>query len=56
MSHFKEYSELDALGLSELVRKKQVTPSEVVEAAIESIERVNPALNAVICKLYDSAL
>lgn len=56
MGHFKEYSELDALGISELVKAKQVTPLEVVEAAIENIERANPALNAVIYRLYDSAL
>ena len=45
----------DALGLADLVRRKEVTPSELVEIAIERIERVNPALNCVILKTYDLA-
>ncbi|HEY8572561.1 amidase [Phenylobacterium sp.] len=50
-----DYSEYDGLGLAELVRKKQVTPAELVEAAIERIERHNPTLNAVVYKGYDDA-
>lgn len=50
-----EYSDYDGLGLAELVRKKQVTPAELVEAAIERIERHNPTLNAVVFKGYDDA-
>lgn len=55
MSAFKEYDQHDALSLAELVTKKEVQPSELVEAAIQRIERFNPALNAVICELYDQA-
>lgn len=55
MSHFSEYPNYDGLGLAELVRNKDVTPVELVDAAIERIERFNPALNAVIYKLYDAA-
>src|ERR1700690_235093 len=50
-----EYSEYDGVGLAELVRKGQVTPAELVEAAIERIERHNGALNAVVYKAYDEA-
>ncbi len=50
-----DYSEYDGLGLAELVRSKQVTPGELVEAAIERIERHNPTLNAVVYKGYDDA-
>ncbi|HEY2483025.1 MAG TPA: amidase family protein, partial [Caulobacteraceae bacterium] len=32
-----------------------VSPAELVEAAIARIEALNPALNAVTCKLYDRA-
>jgi amidase len=39
-----------------LVRAKQVHPRELVEAAIERIERYNPQLNAVVHKMYDWAL
>jgi amidase len=50
-----DYSDYDGLGLAELVKTRQVTPSELVEAAIERIERHNPALNAVVYKGYDDA-
>jgi amidase len=51
----KELSNYDALGLAELVRQKQVSPLELVEAAIERIEHLNPKLNAVIHKRYETA-
>src|SRR6059036_2706297 len=52
---FPEYADHDGLGLAELVRSKEVTPAELVEAAIERIERQNPILNAVVYKAYDEA-
>jgi amidase len=53
MGGFAEYERYDALGLADLVRRKEVTPSELLEAAIERVEARNPAVNAVIMKLYD---
>lgn len=53
MSGFSEYGDYDGLGLAELVRKKEVKPSELVEEAIGRIEKVNPQINAVIHKMYD---
>ncbi|HXA37662.1 MAG TPA: amidase family protein [Phenylobacterium sp.] len=50
-----DYSDYDGLGLAELVAKRAVTPLELVEAAIERIERHNPVLNAVVYKGYDDA-
>src|SRR5258708_19903681 len=50
-----DYADYDGLGLAELVRKRAVTPAELVEAAIERIERHNPMLNAVVHKGYDDA-
>src|SRR3954470_15555302 len=50
-----DYSDYDGLGLAHLVASKQVTPAELVEAAIERIERHNPKLNAVVYKAYDEA-
>src|SRR5579859_412861 len=50
-----EYSDYDGLGLAELVAERAVTPSELVEAAIERIERHNPVVNAVVYKGYDDA-
>jgi amidase len=46
---------LDAVAQAELVRRGDATPSELVEAAIARLERVNPRLNAVIHPLYDKA-
>lgn len=46
---------LDCVALAELVRNKQVSPLELVNAAIERIERVNPRLNAIVLRMYDAA-
>jgi amidase len=35
---------LDAAAQAELVRKKQVKPSELLDAAIERIQRLNPQI------------
>jgi amidase len=50
-----EYAEFDGLGLADLVRRREASPAELVEAAIERIERHNPAINAVVHKAYDEA-
>jgi amidase/6-aminohexanoate-cyclic-dimer hydrolase len=55
MSGFPEYDEYDGLGLAQLVREGQVSAAELLEEAIARCERVNDALNAVVCKLYDEA-
>ena len=52
---FSEYSKHDGLGLAELVRKKKVSPAELVEEAISQIETHNPKINAVVHKLYERA-
>lgn len=46
---------LDATAQAELVRKGDVTPTELVESAIARIDKVNPQLNAVIHRLDDKA-
>jgi len=46
---------LDATAQAELVRQGRVQPIELVDAAIERIERLNPILNAVITPLFDRA-
>ena len=51
----KEFSSLDATALADLVRRKKVKSIELVEAAIERIERLNPTLNAVVTPMYDEA-
>ena len=50
-----ELSSLDAVATAGLVASKEISTREVIEAAIERIEQTNPALNAVITPLFDSA-
>ena len=50
-----ELAFLDATAQAELVKRKQVQPIELVDAAITRIERLNPALNAVITPMFESA-
>ncbi|MFT4934004.1 MAG: amidase [Pseudoalteromonas distincta] len=52
---FDEYAEHDGLGLAALVAKGDVSPAELVEAAIARVERHNGVLNAVVHKAYDEA-
>lgn len=55
MTGFAEYEQYDGLGLAELVRRGQVTPDELLDAAIERVEARNGAVNAVVSKAYDRA-
>jgi amidase len=50
-----ELARLDATAQADLVRRKEVKPQDLVDAAIARIERVNPELNAVITPLFDKA-
>jgi amidase len=50
-----DFFRLDATAQAELVRSRQVSPAELVEAAIARIERFNPALNAVVTPMYEEA-
>lgn len=55
MAVLGEYASTDALGLAELVRRRQVTPIDLIESAIARIESLNPRLNAVVHEVYDRA-
>lgn len=50
-----EFTNMDAIAQANLVHRKEVRPIELVEAAVERIERLNPKLNAVIHKMYEQA-
>ena len=52
---FREYASYDGIGLAELVRKKQVSASELLDEAIARTARVDPQINAVVVKHYDYA-
>jgi amidase len=44
----RDYVSYDALGLAELIAKREVTGAEVVSASLRAVERVNSAINAVV--------
>ena len=50
---FPEYDRLDATALAGLVARREVTASELLEAAIERAEARNPALNAIVARHDD---
>jgi amidase len=52
---FREYGSYDGIGLAELVRKKEVSASELLDEAIARTARVDPRINAVVVKHYDYA-
>ncbi len=49
------YLKADATELAEKLRQGDIHSRELVQLAIDEIERKNPALNAVIYKMYDEA-
>lgn len=52
---FPEYDSLDGLSLAVLVRSKQVSSAEVLDAALARINARNPRLNAIVRRLDDLA-
>jgi Asp-tRNA(Asn)/Glu-tRNA(Gln) amidotransferase A subunit family amidase len=46
-----DFDKYDGLGLAELIRRRDATPAECLEAAIARIEARNPALNAIVTRL-----
>jgi amidase/6-aminohexanoate-cyclic-dimer hydrolase len=53
MGGFAEFERYDGLGLAQLVRDKQVSAAELLDAAIERVESRNATVNAVCARLYD---
>jgi len=52
---FREYGNYDAVGLADLVRRKQVSPQELLDEAIARTAKVDPQINAVVVKHYEYA-
>ncbi len=50
-----DYINTDAVGLGELVKNKEVTPTELLDVALRRLERINPEINAVINLFEDLA-
>jgi len=55
MSGFDRYEDFDALGLADLVRRREVTAAELLDAAVERLEARNPSINAVNATWIDRA-
>src|SRR3990170_3071827 len=55
MSWPQDFDQYDGLGLAELVRRRALKAEELLEAAIARVEARNPAVNAVVTRLYDQA-
>jgi hypothetical protein len=45
----------DGMAQAEPLRRKEVSPVELVNASISSIEELKPELNALITQLFDKA-
>jgi amidase len=50
-----EYERYDGLGLAALVKARQVSAAELLNAAMERAEQRNPATNAIVNRMYDQA-
>ena len=55
MTAAAEIAALDATAQAALVRSGQVSATELVDGAIDRIERLNPQLNAVVTPLFEQA-
>jgi amidase len=55
MAGFGDYLRYDAVGLADLIRRRQVSPLELLDEAIARSEAANPRLNAIVHKCYDAA-
>lgn len=55
LGRMNDYKDCDATELAARVRRGEVRPEELVEAAIAAIEAVNPALNAVMHPMFEAA-
>lgn len=55
MSIANAYDTHDAVGLAELVRRREVSPSELLEEAIARASRVDPELHAIVIPMTEEA-
>ena len=53
--NFAEYLNYDALGLAGLVRSGETSADELLDIALDRVDAVNPAINAVIDVFADKA-
>jgi Asp-tRNA(Asn)/Glu-tRNA(Gln) amidotransferase A subunit family amidase len=51
----EEYEQHDAVGLAALVRRRDVSAAEGLDAALAAVDAANPTLNAVVTRFDDQA-
>jgi Asp-tRNA(Asn)/Glu-tRNA(Gln) amidotransferase A subunit family amidase len=51
-----DFLQHDALAVADLIRRKEISPRDAVQASINRIEALNPRLNAVVHQMFDRAL
>ena len=55
MAGINDYDRYDALHLAQLIRRGDISAGEALDEAIVRTEAVNPRLNAIVAKCYESA-
>lgn len=53
---FKEYGQYDGIGLADLVKRREVSAEDLIDSALDAIERLNPDINCVPQVLHQHAL
>lgn len=51
----KDYDDYDALGLADLVRRREVSPKELLSVAVERAGSVNEQVNCLVTPMYAQA-
>ena len=47
--------DLDAVALASLIKKRRISPQELLDYTIDRIETLNPTINAIAHRYYDVA-
>ena len=55
MLAIQEYSRFDALGLADLIRRREASAEEILEAALARTREVNGRINAVVIPMFEEA-
>ena len=50
---FDEFLNYDALGLASLIKKKEITPTELIHVVIRRIEALEGSINALTTRTFE---
>lgn len=51
----EDYASHDAIGLADLIRRREFSAMELLDAVLHRMAQANPRLNAIVTPLYDQA-